>query len=76
MNNVQKQEISGNRHHFVGQDERVPSAFERFAFGVALGLTLTDEGGRRTPLASGAGIEARFTHRPNWGLLSGANSAR
>jgi hypothetical protein len=33
-----------------------------------LQFTTTAQGGRRTPLLGGAGPEARFTYRPNWGL--------
>ncbi|NTW38509.1 MAG: hypothetical protein HGA44_01265 [Cellulomonadaceae bacterium] len=39
-----------------------------YAFGVLLQLTTTAQGGRQTPLLGGAGPEARFAYRPNWGL--------
>ncbi len=39
-----------------------------YAYGVLLRLTTTAQGGRQTPLLGGAGRDARFQYRPNWGL--------
>ena len=39
-----------------------------YAFGVLLRLTTADQGGRQTPLLGGAGRDAKFEYRPNWGL--------
>ncbi|MFC6356743.1 hypothetical protein [Luethyella okanaganae] len=40
----------------------------RPVFGIRLAFTITESGGRRTPLLGGNAPDARMQYRPNWGL--------